>query len=177
MELFTGFLWVLEGTIVFISLLLLFHLNAEGFNLKINLKINKYLYIIGIFFFFLIYSCFFLINNLEFTELQVFNINSLWDNYYEALYNININDFKLLYISYYKVNCIEFLLIGFLLLVGSIICVHINKYQKFLKIYKYNSIFKLFKSINSLLDFSFIRKQNLNYQTQHIPAIKIFKKK
>lgn len=77
MELFTGFLWVLEGTIVFISMLLLFHLNVEGFSLKINLKINKYFYITGVLFFFLVYSCFFLINSFEIKDLQIFNIAAL----------------------------------------------------------------------------------------------------
>ena len=52
MELFTGFLWVLEGTIIFISLLFIFHLNVEGFEVKVDLKINKYLYIISLLFFF-----------------------------------------------------------------------------------------------------------------------------
>lgn len=43
--------------------------------------------------------------------------------------------------------------------------------------HKYNSFFKLFNIVDNLVDFMFIRKQNLNYQTQHIPAVKIFKKK
>lgn len=177
MELFTGFLWVLEGTIVFISLLLLFHLNAEGFEVKVNLQINKHLYFLSLFFFSLVYCCFYYISELEFKELQIFNITSFWENYYEALYNININDFKLLFISYYKINSIEFLIIGVLLLVGSVACVNLNKYQKLVKIYKHDSFLKIFNYFSDFVDFTFLRKQNLNYQTQHPPVVKIFKKK
>ena len=177
MELFTGFLWVLEGTIVFISLLLLFHLNAEGFEVKINLQVSKHMYVLSLLFFFMFYCCFYYLIDLELKELQIFNITSFWENYYEALFNININDFKLLFISYYKVNSVEFLTIGLLLLIGSVACVNLNKYQKFIKIYKHDSFLKTFNYFVDFVDFMFLRKQNLNYQTQHQPAVKIFKKK
>jgi hypothetical protein len=49
MELFTGFLWVLELTIVFIGLLLLFYLNYTGSELKKKNK-NYYYYYGGFFF-------------------------------------------------------------------------------------------------------------------------------
>ena len=51
MELFTGFLWVLELTIVFIGLLLLFYLNYTGSELKKKNK-NYYYYYGGFFFWF-----------------------------------------------------------------------------------------------------------------------------
>lgn len=65
MELFAGFLWVLEGTIIFIALLFLFHLNTEGFELKVNLRVNKYFYISSLFFFFYYFHVFFLIIHLN----------------------------------------------------------------------------------------------------------------
>lgn len=107
----------------------------------------------------------------------MFNIGSFWENYYEALVNINVNDFKLLFISYYKINSIEFLTIGLLLLVGSVACVNLNKYQKLIKIYKHDSFLKTFDYFVNFVDFMFLRKQNLNYQTQRQPVVKIFKKK
>merc|ERR1711959_823891 len=72
-ELFTGFLWVLEGTIIFIALLLLFHLNTDGYELKNNLKVNKSLYISGLLMFFITLMQFYLFEELEFKDLQIFN--------------------------------------------------------------------------------------------------------
>lgn len=177
MELFTGFLWVLEGTIVFIALLLLFYFNTDGFNLKINLKLNKYLYIISFLFFFLIYTPLYYLIDLEYVELQIFNILSIWDNYYESINNININDFKLLYISYYKINSLEFLTIGLILLIGSVACVNLNKIQRVMKLSNYSNYFNVFNYFNDFVDYIFLRKQNLTHQTKHKPTVKIFKKK
>merc|ERR1711959_2282 len=70
-ELFTGFLWVLEGTIIFIALLLLFHLNTDGYELKNNLRLNKYLYIISNILFFIFLSKFYFLEEVEFKDLQV----------------------------------------------------------------------------------------------------------
>jgi len=114
---------------------------------------------------------------LEFTSIQIFLNFSYWDNFYNALQNININDFKLLYISYYNLNSIEFLIIGFLLLVGSVGCVNLNKSQKLFKINFYENFLKKFKMYKDFIDFSFLRKQNLNYQTFKKSGVKIFKKK
>jgi hypothetical protein len=72
-ELFTGFLWVLEGTIIFIALLLLFHLNKEGHELKNNLKLNKYLYFTIILIFFVIFSKHYFFEELEVKDLQFLN--------------------------------------------------------------------------------------------------------
>ena len=177
MELFTGFLWVLEGTIIFISLLILFYLNTEGFTLKINLKLVKYLYLNSIFFFLLLFTPFYFLVDLENANLEIFNILSIWDNYYESIYNININDFKLLYISYYKFNNLEFLAIGFILLIGSLACVNLNKTQKLFKINNIQDYFNVFSYFQNFIDYSFLRKQDLNKQTQTKPVIKIFKKK
>jgi NADH:ubiquinone oxidoreductase subunit 6 (subunit J) len=69
-ELFTGFLWVLEGTIVFIALLLLFHLNTDGCELRNNLKLNKYIYIISSIFFLLFFSKYYFLTELEFKDYR-----------------------------------------------------------------------------------------------------------
>ena len=51
-ELFCGFLWIVEFTVIFISMLLLFFLNVEGNLNNLYLKFNK------IFFFFFFYIIF-----------------------------------------------------------------------------------------------------------------------
>jgi len=68
--------------------------------------------------------------NLNFFLPILFNYIDIWEDYYEAIANSNMNDFLLMFISYYTVNSIEFLLVGFLLLIGSIVCVQLNKAQK-----------------------------------------------
>jgi len=176
-ELFTGFLWVLEGTIIFIALLLLFHLNTDGYELKNNLKLNKHLYIWTLFIFFIFFSKYYFFQDIEYKDTQIFNNFALWDDFYAALANINLNDFKLLYLSYYNLNSIEFLIVGWLLLIGSLSCVNLNRFQKFFKLTTYYVFLKKFKLYQNFVDFSFIRKQNLNLQTFKKPSLKVFKKK
>ena len=84
MELFTGFLWVTECTVVFISLLLLFYLNVEGNQVRLNLKIFRLYYSFGLFFVFSVFSVYSFCSEFEcYTPLAV-NFIDLWDDYYDA---------------------------------------------------------------------------------------------
>lgn len=177
MELFTGFLWVIEGTIVFIALLLLFYLNAEITITKILFDSSKFYYIFSLivyFFFFFEYSYLYQIET--FLPLS-FNYVDLWENYYEALNNSSMNDFLLLFISYYSLNSIEFIIIGFLLLIGSVVCVQLSLLQKELKVTKLDTFSKIFDFTTDFINFVFLRKQNLNKQTSSPISLRIFKKK
>ena len=88
-----------------------------------------------------------------------------------------MNDFTVLTISYYSFNNLELLVFGLLLLVGSIICIVLNKTQKNIKnSYLVNSK-KNLKHIFSSFNFFFLRKQNLNKQSLNKPSIRMFKKK
>lgn len=177
MELFTGFLWVVEGTVIFIALLLLFYLNVDSNYLKVDFKSINFYYIYILFFFFVI--CF------EYNHFYSFdlylplllNYIDLWEDYYESIFNTNMNDFLLLYISYYNVNSIEFLLIGFFLLIGSVVCVHLNKTQKNLKLQKVQPFFQVFNWSVDFINYVFMRKQNLNTQANAHSTLRIFKKK
>lgn len=174
MELFTGFLWVIECTIIFISLIFLFYLNSVGTLNKINLFFFNYNYIYIFFFFFL--NIFFLNNYENFlpVELNLFNI---WEDFYESVYNTNNNDFTTLLYSYYQVNSLEFIVFGLILLIGSLLCVNLFKISSTIKMSKYDSFFSFFNLYLSFINFSFFRKQNLFYQQKSISATKIFKKK
>ena len=88
-----------------------------------------------------------------------------------------MNDFLVLTIGYYSVNSLEFVLIGFLLLVGSVVCVVLNKIQKNVKISNSASFLNLFSFFTDYLNFSFLRKQDLNNQGISTPTIRLFKKK
>jgi len=177
MELFTGFLWVVECTVIFIALLLLFYLNVEGSQLKLNLKVYRF------YFTFLLFLSFSTLNNYLFAgDFEsylplLFNNIDIWDDFYEALANTNMNDFMALTIGYYSVNSIEFLVIGLILLIGSVVCVNLNKIQKSFRVYKYAPFFNTFDFFKDFLNFTFMRKQNLVTQNLNPASIRIFKKK
>lgn len=177
MELFTGFLWVVEATVIFIALILLFYLNVEGTQLRFNLKSYRVYFSFLLFIVFLLFNNFLFISNYEFYIPIVFNNIDIWDNFYESVYNSNMNDFRALTIVYYSINSIEFILVGFILLVGSVVCVNLNKLQKSIRIFKYSVYFNIFNYFKDYINFTFIRKQNLTDQTMNPVSIRIFKKK
>jgi len=88
-----------------------------------------------------------------------------------------MNDFRALTVAYYSVNSVEFLLVGFILLVGSLICVNLNKLQKSIKVFKYSIYFNIFNYFKDFINFTFMRKQNLVDQTLNPASIRVFKKK
>ena len=178
MELFTGFLWVVEGSVIFVALLLLFYLNVEGLIVTINLQIYKFFFFIGIFFFFILFFNFSFLNSQDNLSINIIlNYYDLYDDFYESIFNKNSNDFLVLFISYYSINSVEFMSIGLLLLIGSVICVQLNKLQKNIKIESLSSYFSFYKFFTDVLDFFFLRRQNLTNQTNQISSLRIFKRK
>jgi len=109
--------------------------------------------------------------------LNIFITSLVWDDYYEAVYNSNMNEFTQLLLSYYSFNSLGFLIIGIILLIGSVICVNLYKVNNNFKIYKYNNFFSFFSYFSDMVNYSFIRKQNLHLQNLNIPSTKLFKKK
>lgn len=88
-----------------------------------------------------------------------------------------MNDLFGLYLSYYVLSSFEFILIGFLLLFGSVVCVNLNKINRGLKSTNYYDLLSLFSFFDDFIKFFFMRKQNLVDQENHIPASRVFKKK
>ena len=177
MELFTGFLWVTEFTVILIILILFFYLNVEGQISKINLKYSNFYYI----FFFLFVYFFIFFRYLPFcsdySNADTFIFDYLYEDWYESISNNLMNDFLVLTIGYYSINSLEFILIGFLLLIGSVVCVVLNKIQKNVKISNSFSFLNLFSFFTDYLNFSFLRKQDLNNQAVSTSTIRLFKKK
>jgi hypothetical protein len=99
------------------------------------------------------------------------------DNCYESVFNFLQNDLFVFFVSYYTLNNFEFLCIGFLLLVGSIICVNLYIVNKNSRIQNYSSFLDVFNFFVDMCSFSFLRKQNLNKQGNTKAALKIFSKK
>jgi hypothetical protein len=176
LELFTGFLWVAEFTIIFIAVILLFYLNIDGLHLKYNININSILYYIPSILILLVFFNFDLNSELElFTPLEL-NYIDFFDNYYEAFNNKILNDFTALTISYYIINSIEFISVGILLLIGSVACVNLYKSNKNYSIVKQSTVLNTFDFFKDFINFTFIRKQDLNKQTAQTSTIRSIKK-
>jgi hypothetical protein len=80
LELFTGFLWLLELTIIFVFLLILFYINFKGYFSVTNINniINIYKIIFYIYILFL--NSIYLVPS-ELDCIQEFIIIILWENY------------------------------------------------------------------------------------------------
>ena len=175
LEFFTGFLWVIECTVIFIFLIVLFYVNFKGYINNFDNKIfffNKYLY-------FFIFS---LINLMYFYDFEdyiweEFNLFLFYDDFYESIFNSNMNDFSVLLISYYTTNSLELIIIGLILLIGSVVCVNLHKINKNNRVESYNNFFSFFNFFKDSVNFVFMRKQNLHNQNLYTPSSKIFKKK
>lgn len=176
LELFTGFLWVAEFTVVFISVVLLFYLNVDGLHLKYLNNINNILYYLPTLLLFVLFFNLDFYNELELYLPIELNIIDTYDDYYEALNNTILNDFTPLTISYYSINSFEFIAIGLLLLLGSVACVNLYKSNKNHTIIKQSNLLNVFDFFKDFLNFSFLRKQNLNTQTNINPSLRSIKK-
>jgi len=176
-ELFVGFLWLVECVVVFALFLLLFFFKTTG--TWSNLFSHVYYYIYGgislIILCIIYYSV--SISFLENTACILLNFTDFWDNYYEALKNSNINDFTGFLISYYTYNSLELIIMGFLILIASLICVNLNKIVQKTRIQNTDDFLKIFNFFKNFVNFIFMRQQNLTNQAAQIPTSRIFKKK
>jgi hypothetical protein len=171
-EFFTAFLWLVECSVIFVFLLLLFYINIKGvYN---YIYTNTYIYIWLLFI--LLYLV--LINHYNDNDNEyVLSFYGLLDNYYEALFNPIMNDLFGFSISYYLINAVEFLFIGFLLLLGSVVCVNLYQFNKNVSVQSYNSFLTIFNFFNDFSSFFFLRRQNLVKQGNTKATLKIYKKK
>lgn len=171
-ELFTAFLWLVECSVIFVMLLLFFFLNIKGNYAYV--QNNNFTTI-----FFLLLFFYFAVINQSFTPQGDLNIDFLgtFDNFYEAIYNPVMNDLFGFSISYYLLNSVEFIIVGLLLLFGSVVCVNLHQINKSVRSQSnYNSSL----AFNFFLDFTsflFLRRQNLVKQGNTKASLKIFKKK
>ena len=177
LELFTAFLWLTECVIVFISVLFLFYLNVYGNINKNNVLIYSFKYY-GIFLVFLVFSFNLILPfNFEYYIFEEFFTYYQWDDYYEALNNNKMNDLFGLYISYYYINSFEFIFVGLLLLIASLLSVNLNKFNRTVKSNNYYELISLFDFFDDFVKFLFMRKQNLVEQAISSSSTRVFKKK
>lgn len=172
-ELFTAFLWLIECSVLFIFLLLLFYLNIKGSFCTVNIKLYNILFLM-VFILFIVVTCYSGSSIFAAFSLEVFN---LIENYYEAVYNNITNDFYGFSIVYYFLNIVEFLEVGFLLLIGSVVCVNLHQMGKNTRAQSYSSTFLIFNFFIDFLSFNFLRRQNIIKQGNAKASVKLFKKK
>lgn len=176
LDLFSAFLFLAEFVIIFISILLIFYLNVYGttsqnvtiFFLKRNL--------------FLILPSFFnLTNNIycEFENISQIFLNSsiFYENYYMYLSAKTFNDFYGLFINLFSANAVPTMSVGYLLLIGSFVCVTIHSLIKTIKMINYSDFFLVFEMFKDFSKFIFMRKQNLTDQMHVTSGSRFFKKK
>lgn len=114
-------------------------------------------------------------NFLESHAGVVLNTLDLWDDYYEALGNTNINDLVSFFLSYYSTNAPILVLMGFLILIGSVICVNLNRLLKASRVQNFDSFLKMFDFFKNSVSSVFMRQQNLNDQNLQISSTRVFK--
>ena len=171
LELFTAFLWLIECSVIFVFLLLLFYLNVKN----IFIYTNKFFYNYFILVFYFIYII--MVTPNVGTSLTNLSLYFILDNSYEGIFNVLQNDLFVFFISYYIINNVEFIFVGFLLLVGSIICVNLHSVNRNTRLQNYSSFINVFNFFLDMCSFVFLRKQNLIKQGNTKPSLKIFFKK
>ena len=163
----------MECSVVLVFLLLLFFINVSGF---FETTVSSS--------FVLVYVCviLFYLNLIDVyqeqdTSLQI-NIyqNNLTDNFYEILFNFLLNDLYGFSISYYTVNFVEYIVVGFLLLLGSVVCVNLNQIGKSMSGQNYCEFITKFKFFTDFVPFMFLRRQNLINQSNKKSFVKIYTK-
>jgi len=174
LELFTAFLWLIECTVIFIFLVLLFYVNIKSSKTNLFLDFNKANVILYLSFLF--FCSFFNFVEMESHSFLNFNLFYCWDDYYESFHNFVMNDLFGFTISYYIINALSFFLIGFLLLIGSVLCVTLYNYNKNARVQSYGNFLNLFDFFNNFISSIFLRKQNIFKQGNTIASTKLFSK-
>lgn len=160
LDLFSAFLLLVEIVVVFVSFMLVFYVvNYDNINTT-NLKLFFTQYSISSLWSFNILPIV-IPAEPEFYLPIHFNINYLWVDFYEALNNEILNDFFGIMVGFYNVISFEFILIGVILLVGTVICVKLNWNWQTQRLHNYNPFLNLMDFFSDLVKFSIGRRQNL----------------
>ena len=176
-EVFTAFLWLTELVVLLVFLFVLLNVAPSSSYNNSSEDNNRFFFLLKIITVIVAgysYSC------MLSTE---FSINSFliayvhFDDYYEAWNNTNINDLYGIFLSFYILNSIEIIIVGFILLFGSMVAVKLNSFINSNKTIGYSSNFKIFDIFKTIKDSLFLRKQNLVNQENTKESTRVFKKK
>jgi hypothetical protein len=177
LEIFTAFLWLTEVVVVLVCLFLLFSTVPSG-NIKKYMN-NHFIHNNTI----ILFLATLISINYTYWILPEYILSDLfisffhWDDYYEAVNNTNTNDLYGFYLSFYWFNSVEFILIGLVLLIGSLVCVQLGRFIKTNKTISYASFFDIYDFFKDIVKSLFLRKQNLVDQANSPSSTRVFKKK
>lgn len=165
-ELFTGFLWVVELTVIFIIILFLFFFNFSGELRTSNFFFFQFLAIFLLFFFF----------DESFAKSSLLNFNLFFDDFFEARTSPIMNDIHALFLSYYTFNGFLLVVFGVLVFLASIVCINILKASKAGLTEAVVDFLSIYNFFTELLNFEFLRKQSLFFQNLRKPTSRLVKK-
>lgn len=177
LEIFTAFLWLTEVVVILVCLFILFNTTPSG---NINKLISNNIQTQNSASMFIVFVISIKYTSWVLPEFYIDNFllsSYLLEDYYEALYNENMNDLYGIFISFYILNSVEFIIIGLVLLIGSLICVQLNKFLKSNKTLSYVSFFEIYDFYKDLSKSLFLRKQNLTNQGFSKSSTRNFSKK
>ena len=176
MDLFTAFLWLSEFVVVFVFMLFSFYFDPF-LKAKIEfVKFNKYRFYLSFIFMFIIS---FILNYYEEHEFYlnlVFKFDYLLEDFYESLHWSVLTDLEASYFSYYYVNSLFLIIFAYFLLIGSLICINLNKYINKDFNLKINNKLSIFNFYKNFIDYFILRNQNLNNQLNEQINTRVFKK-
>lgn len=166
-ELAAGFLWATEVLVIFIFLLMLFYINNLGDTYKIKVE-SFYIYTVLIIFFIIL-----LPNTQKYSEnVQVGFFDDLcWIDYYESLFYTLMNDFLGFFLSYYRLNSFILIVVGYILYIGSLVCIILFSSFKKFKFNNVDSLFEILSLSQAFIYCLFFRKQDLFEQNLFFAAL------
>ncbi len=87
-----------------------------------------------------------------------------------------MNDIHALFLSYYFFNGFLLFIFGFLIFLASVICINILKASRVIITAAIGQTLSIYNFFKDLLNFEFLRKQNMFYQNLRKPVTRLVKK-
>lgn len=168
-DMFTGFFWVVELSVIFILLLFLFFLNYSGEPARPKFSCDVFVLATPLFFVDL--GC-----GLK-SGSGVSDYSLMYEDFYAALANQSMSDTSGLFISYYVFNSLLLVLFGLYILVISIVCVSTLRLAQAGYVEAAGLSLKLYSFFTDLLSFELLRGQDLLAQAARRPASRVMRRR
>lgn len=174
LDIFAGLLLLIESVVILMLFFLIIYLNP---NISNTNKMAKWKLHVCLLFVLSIVSVY----SYPTIGLYIFSPFSLsanfYDEFYEALHESTNNDLLGIFINLYITDSILMVIIGLLLLIGSIICVVLVSFFIKLRNSSFKNFLNIFNIMKTCYSFIFLRKQNLSKQARSTSSSRIFEKK
>ncbi len=174
LDIFAGFLLLIESVVILMLFFLIIYISPNISNSK-NLQrwrtVSLIVVILGA-------PSVFSYHTLGNDFFHSFSVSVYFlDEFYEAFSDFTGNDLTGLYTSLYLTNSILLVIIGFLLLIASVICVVLVSFFTGYRNFNMNIFLDLINVAKTCYSFIFLRKQNLSKQGRAAPSTRVVNKK